>query len=248
MAAPSSSTAPVNPPPGARPPARTAASVAAARTAAAQRQKKWAQLGVVAVVLVVGAGLGFRWWQGRDTTTAAATKASSVADLAAVSGLGAELPPPWLAPTDAPARVTAAGLSLGSMGTAEHYHAHLDLLVDGQSVPVPTDIGVDQTSGAMSYLHTHAADGLVHVEAGRAGQPFTLGQLFTQWNVRLSAAQVGGLKAVDGKTLTLFVNGKQVPGDPARLRLAAHQQIALVYGTAGQKVDVPSSYRFIPGD
>ena len=141
----------------------------------------------------------------------------------------------------------AAGLPLGAMGTAEHYHVHLDVLVNGKAITVPANIGVDPSSGQMSYLHTHTPDGIVHIEAGRAGEPFTLGQLFTEWNVRLTATQLGALKTGGDNTLALYVNGKKVAGDPALLRLRAHQQIALLYGPSGQKVTVPGSYDFPPG-
>lgn len=30
----------------------------------------------------------------------------------------------------------------GPMGTADHYHAQLDVFVDGKPTPVPADIGV----------------------------------------------------------------------------------------------------------
>jgi hypothetical protein len=194
----------------------------------------------VALIIVVAAAL----WIGRDGNQPAPVSGDPVQ----ASGLGAEQVPPWPAPADVSARAEKAGLPLGPMGTAEHYHAHLDVLVNGRPIQVPANIGVDPASGLMSALHTHAPNGVVHVEAGRRGQSFTLGQLFTEWNVRLTATQVGGLKATGDTTLTLYVNGRAVPGDPAMLRLVPHQQIALVYGPAGQKVDVPGSYQFGPGE
>lgn len=150
--------------------------------------------------------------------------------LRAVSGLGRATAPPWPAPLDAPTRAKRAGLPLGAMGMAEHYHAQLTVTVDGQPVPVPANIGVDPTTGAMSYLHTHTPDGVVHVEAGTVGQPFTLGQLFTLWDVRLTATQLGSLRADGADTLRLFVNGKQYPGNPARVRLRPDQQLVLAFG------------------
>jgi hypothetical protein len=167
-----------------------------------------------------------------------------VADLAGVSGLGGETMPPWPAPADATGRAEAAGLSVGPMGMAEHYHAHLDVLVEGRRVEVPANLGIDPASGAMSGLHTHANDGVIHVEADRAGQPFTLGQLFTEWDVRLTSRQIGGLTAGDGRSLQVYVDGEKVDGDPASIQLRAEQQIAVVYGPTGQKVDVPDSYDF----
>lgn len=152
--------------------------------------------------------------------------------------------PPWPAPTDAPARVRAAGLDLGPMGAAEHYHVHLDVLVNGTATPVAADIGVDPATGQMSGLHTHDGSGVVHIEAAAKNQRFTLGQLFTEWNVRLTATQLGGLTSEAGNDLRLFVNGKLVTGDPAALVLRAHQEIALVYGPADAKVQVPGSFDF----
>ena len=100
----------------------------------------------------------------------------------------------------------------------------------------------------MSYLHTHGSDGLVHIEAGTRGQPFTLGQLFTQWDVRLGRDQMGGLVADRGTALSVYVNCEKASGNSATLRLRPHQQIALVYGQADQKLDVPAGCDFAPGE
>lgn len=168
-------------------------------------------------------------------------------NLATYSGQGGNGSPPWVLPTDVPKRVGLAGLNLGRMGTAEHYHVHLDVIVDGKSVGVPANIGVNPNNGSMSAVHTHTADGIVHIEAGTKGQPFTLGQLFTQWNVRLSTTRVGSFAAGGGNSLNVFVNGKPVTGDPALIRLAERQEIAIMFGPTGNKVKVPTSYPFPDG-
>lgn len=160
----------------------------------------------------------------------------------AVSGVGAAAAPPWPLPSDVEARVAAAGLDTGPMGTADHHHVHLDVFVDGAEAPVPADVGVDPATGAMSAVHTHTSDGLVHVEADTAGQAFTLGQLFTQWDVRLTEDQVGSLVATSDEPLKIYVNGVERAGDPAQLPLADRQQISLVYGD--QDIDVPDTYDF----
>ena len=131
--------------------------------------------------------------------------------------------PPWPAPADPKDLVAAAGLDLGPMGMAEHYHPELAIEIDGEAVQVPTNIGIDPMTGAMSALHTHTADGVIHVEADRAGEQFTLGQLFTQWDVRLTRSQLGGV----GGTLTVTVNGSPYNGDPAGLLLEPEQQVVL---------------------
>ena len=136
--------------------------------------------------------------------------------------------PPWPAPSDVPERVTAAGLDLGPMGTAEHYHPHLSITIDGQPVPVTPNIGVDPTTGAMSAVHTHEGDGTIHIEADTVGEKFTLGQLFTQWGVALTPTQIGGVKANAGEEVRVTSNGAPVSGDPAELQLEPDKQIELL--------------------
>jgi len=165
-------------------------------------------------------------------------------DLTAASGQGTKEDPPWGLPADVPARVKAAGFNLGPMGMAEHYHAHLDILVDGKPVPIPADIGIDPNNGAMSAVHTHTGDGIIHVEAATKGQPFTLGQLFTEWDVSLSGNLIGSLTGGNGKSLTAYVNGKKVTSNPAMIRLAERQQIVLVFGPTDAQVKVADSFNF----
>ena len=136
--------------------------------------------------------------------------------------------PPWPAPVaDVPARVAAAGLDLGPMGTAEHYHPMLSITIDGQPVPVAPNIGVDPNTGAMSAVHTHEGDGTIHIEAHTVGEEFTLGQLFTQWGVSLTPTQIGGVRAKAGEKVKVTSNGTPVTGNPADLQLEPDQQIEL---------------------
>lgn len=135
--------------------------------------------------------------------------------------------PPWPAPVDVAERVAAAGLDLGPMGTAEHYHPRLRVIIDGDEVPIPPNIGVDPTTGAMSALHTHEGDGTIHIEADSVGEVFTLAQLFTQWGVALTPQQIGGLRAEPGQRVQLTSNGAKVTGNPADLRLEPDQEIVL---------------------
>ncbi|WP_085872231.1 hypothetical protein [Nocardioides sp. PD653-B2] len=135
--------------------------------------------------------------------------------------------PPWPAPTDVPARVASAGLDLGPMGTAEHYHPQLRIIIDGKDVPIPANIGVDPTTGAMSAVHTHETDGTIHIEADTVGETFTLGQLFTQWGVTLTPTQIGGVRAKDGQQVNVTSNEMSVAGDPKDLRLEPDQLIVL---------------------
>ena len=134
--------------------------------------------------------------------------------------------PPWPAPVaDIPALVEGAGLDLGPMGMAEHYHPTLRILIDGEQIAVPPSIGVDPSTGAMSAVHTHEGDGTIHVEADTVGEVSTLGQLFMQWDVALGTDRIGGVQA--DNPISVTVDGRQVTGDPDGLRLRPDQKIVL---------------------
>ena len=183
-------------------------------------------LSALALTLALGGGLAACG----DDTNAGVGKAEASGSSSTSSG-GVKPDdtslPPWPAPGDVPARVAAAGLDLGPMGTAEHYHPMLTITIDGQQVPVAPNIGVDPNTGAMSAVHTHEGDGTIHIEADTVGEKFTLGQLFTQWGVALTETQIGGVKAKAGEKVTVTSNGTRVPGNPADLRLESDQQIEL---------------------
>ena len=86
------------------------------------------------------------------------------------------------------------------------------------------------TAGAMSAVHTHEGDGTIHIEADTTGEVFTLGQVFTQWGVKLTSTQIGGVRARAGQDVTVTSNGQPVTGDPKDLRLEPEQQIVVELG------------------
>jgi hypothetical protein len=165
----------------------------------------------------------------------------------ATTAVGRDTTPPWAAPTDAAAAVRAAGLPmLREEGRVIHIHAHLDVSVDGQPVVVPGGIGIGRSSQGISPLHTHNASGVIHIESP-VNRAYTLGEFFTEWDVSLSPDSVGGLRAGDGKTLRVFVNGAQVTGNPAAVIINSHDEIALIYGNPQSAGSIPSRYEFPSG-
>jgi hypothetical protein len=154
---------------------------------------------------------------------------------------------PWDRPIDQQAQVEAAGLELAAAESLTvHYHAHLDVTVDGTPVAVPAGLGINTGPGGslpahgepgIAVLHTHDTTGTLHVEAPAAGR-FTLGQVFTEWGVVLAAGQVGGYRTgEDGEVVTVTVDGATVRGDPAKVVLADGQRIAL---TVAHQTDEPA--------
>lgn len=174
-------------------------------------------------------------------------ESASLQNPPATVAVGGETMPPWPAPADTKAAVAKAGLPmLGSEGSVEHIHAHLDVLIDGRPVPVPADLGVDTRRGTLSPLHSHDGSGLIHVESPVKRQ-FSLGELFTEWQVSLSADNIGALRAAGGKTVRVFVNGTPQAGDPAAVMLGDRDEIAVVYGVPGPGESIPATYNFGEG-
>jgi len=123
-----------------------------------------------------------------------------------------------------------------------HIHVYIAVYVDGHPRTLPAGIGitrpplVEKSSAGtfldaglydcLYWLHTHVADGIVHVEAPLK-QGFTLGQFFDIWNQPLNAGQVGPAK---GKVV-VFENGKKLRGDPRSTPLLAHAVIQIDVGS-----------------
>jgi hypothetical protein len=190
-------------------------------------------------------------------TSASATSASATSD----SGT-----PPQSAETEAPspatgwelnkqggaARIKAAGLEvLNAEGSAEHFHAHLDVFVNGKAMIIPADIGFEfnaagQPTG-ISALHTHDESGVIHVEAPVAGKTYTVGQLLTEWGVLDGTGPATGTAAhspITGWSAT--VNGKKRSGSISSIVLKAHDEIVLYRGTAPSPM--PSTFAFPAGE
>jgi hypothetical protein len=165
-----------------------------------------------------------------------------------------EQPPPWLAPAtvangaDSAVYVAAAGLPWAEEMLAVHYHAHLDVIVDGEKVLVPPYLGyvIEGSESSLAPLHTHDDTGLIHIENDVPAE-FLLGQVFVEWGVRFTPDCLGPYCSSQGKELAVFVNGKRYAGDPTRLVLKSHQEIAVEYGDAGKLPEPPSSFDFPSG-
>jgi hypothetical protein len=214
--------------------------VAYARSSARSGTGWWiAASGIVALVLLltIARSIG-----GQRTTPQ--TKGPDINDPAATIAVGGYTTPPWPAPADATAAVDAAGLPmLGREGNVEHIHAHLDVLVDSQAVPVPADIGIDVHRRTISPLHTHDGSGVLHIESPVKRQ-FSLGEFFSEWQVSLSEDNIGALRAGGGKVVRVFVNGTQRTGNPGAIMLGAHDEIAVVYDRPQPGETIPRSYDF----
>lgn len=131
---------------------------------------------------------------------------------------------------------------------AVHYHAHLSIIVDGNETVLPAGVGIDQSNQCLYWMHVHAADGVIHIEAPKdsATRKFTLGDIFDVWKKPLSTTQVGDTVLTKDQKLVIFVGGKPYTGDPRKIVLAAHTLVVLE--VTPPEVNPPPSFTFPSGE
>jgi hypothetical protein len=214
------------------------------------------------VVLIIGVFLYLHWQQNNALTQAYATPtpAPSAAAIAAGKPVqlvdGETLGKPMIKIGKGGVADTAKGglgqpvdgITCGGMEYSTlHIHTHLALFYHGVQVEIPRLIGgvPTPTNGCLYWIHTHAPDGIIHVEspvlapAGSAG--FDLGMFFDIWGQPLTRDDVGGLKG----PVVAYVNGVPYDGDLRMIPLRSHQQVVLEVGTP---TIPPPNYVFPPAD
>jgi hypothetical protein len=134
-----------------------------------------------------------------------------------------------------------------SEGAVTHIHQHLALYLKGQPFPVPGGIGIDTTRATpcLYWLHTHASDGIIHLESPTANATYTLGQFFDIWQSPLSHTRLLTLKANGTHSIRAYVNGRLYHGDPRAIPLTSHERITLEYGPPWV---TPPPFTFPAGD
>jgi len=201
------------------------------RAAQARRRRiRWAIAGAAAAAAIAAAVAVPLATRSDAPTSGAQPTAQPTTTTARLPGLRTS-PAPW--PASAPGLAERLNvLALPPVGDESyHIHAMLRIYVDGQPVPVPADIGLDPATGVVSPLHTHDGSGIVHMEAARP-YPFTLGEFFDVWGVRLTASALGGYTNAGGKTVQVYANGKPV-ADPVGYVMHSHDRIVVGFGTPG---------------
>jgi hypothetical protein len=140
--------------------------------------------------------------------------------------------------------------------TQVHQHAYLQILTNGQRVPIPTAIG--RTTNCYYWLHMHAqTPGMIHIESP-ADRTFTLGDFFDVWSdwsglrQPLDSGHVSYLFTLDStQKLVVYVDmsdGKApsvFTGDPRSIVLKDHEVITLEI--TPPSVSPPPSFAWPPG-
>jgi len=101
----------------------------------------------------------------------------------------------------------------------QHIHPHLTIEVDGREETIPANVGLDACEKA---IHTHQADGVIHVEA-QDNREYTFGDFMDVWG-----------KSIERESFTFEAAVDNQPFDNNRLtdlKLKDNQQIVLKYTT-----------------
>ena len=91
--------------------------------------------------------------------------------------------------------------------TQFHIHPLLKIVIDGQDMTVPAEIGI--TDSCMHPIHTHDNTGMIHIESP-VKRDFTLGDFFAVWGQTLTKDQILNYKADATHALSMTVNGQSV--------------------------------------
>jgi hypothetical protein len=213
---------------------------------------------VALALSITSVGLGIVFWQHDDAIGSGGMHSPPSRALAS-GPLGPEGVPipaaPALAGPGRPAPgVRVDGISCGVIEQlAFHVHAHLTIFVSGRQRRVPAGVGIGAprtvvpTAGGafvaggtcFSWLHTHAADGIIHIESP-VQRAFALGEFFDVWKQPLGRRRVG---STTGR-VTAFLDGRPYHGNPRDIPLTRHAQIQL---DIGRPAVAPVSGRFPQG-
>ncbi len=143
---------------------------------------------------------------------------------------------PRYRPPAAPPAIRAAqpvgSQRCGRDGTV--FSVHLELFANRRVIAIPAGIGVAspfrrmgadvRPVGCVYSVHTTAPTGVIRVGKRSA----TVGDVFRVWRQVLGPRRLATFSSAT--PVRAFVNGRERPGDPRRIRLTPHAQIVLEIG------------------
>ena len=115
--------------------------------------------------------------------------------------------------------VNIDGNAINVPAGAMHWHPRLTIKIDGETITIPTNIGISvgkivdtQLSGMrMSPMHTHETDGTIHLEnnnPSKKPESLTLGYLFYVWDKQFSSSCIFEY-CTDKGELKMYVNEEE---------------------------------------
>jgi hypothetical protein len=203
----------------------------APRRSSAGGSRIWLVGGLVAVLVLAGAGVAALLLRG-DDGGGGGHSAAVVQERLSEETLDPISRPTWQPNYE---NLEQAGDALGMPGLSEvilHLHARLFIYVNGDQVVVPANVAFDNQGQVFEPIHTHDERGVVHVEAADENFQAKLQDFFDLWGVRFQPGQLGGYR----QPLTVWVNGERLQGDPGAHVIEQHDVITVVSG------DVPAGF------
>lgn len=128
--------------------------------------------------------------------------------------------------------------------SVEHIHVHLSIYINGQSSPLPANIGIPSTTDPQSgqssvtcfyWLHVHDTSGVIHIESPST-EPFTLGQFIDEWNQQFNTLGFPQ-QLLLSSGWTIWVNGQPYHGSLDSVQFNAHDLITIAYQSPNVKPD-----------
>jgi hypothetical protein len=113
--------------------------------------------------------------------------------------------------------------------TTYHEHAHLTMINRGHPIALPAGIGIRDAHRCVYWLHTHASNGIIHIEAPRTFVP-TLGTFFDVWGQPLSRRQIWNLTVGAGESMQVYVGRQIYKGDPRLIPLRPYTDMTIEIG------------------
>ncbi len=238
-----------------------------AEEARRRRRRRWLVGGAAAVLIIAAViGITLALTGGSPKPTGVTATKLNLAPLSTLGTLKPAPAPGPLGPEGVPVPVGPALAGTGTAATGQpvdgiscqtaeqtlfHIHAHLTIFVNGSARQVPAAIGIPgaqatdtpqgpfiETGTCFYWLHTHAADGILHIESP-VQRTYTLGNFFDIWGQPLGTDRVG---PATGHVVAIY-NGQVYQGNPRDIPLTAHAQIQLQVGTrlvAPEQISWPS--------
>lgn len=163
--------------------------------------------------------------------------------LVIVVGAGLIYLPGVIRPNANPACAAFPFPSTQGQDLAEHYHAQLQIYVNGLRIPIPNNVGDGDSGPCTQPVHVHSGapdTSVIHIESP-VERTYTLGDFFKVW---AATPNLGGPTPVvfnqnqlfnntvgNGYQLRVYVNGQQSTSFDS-LTLQEHMIIVVVYGNA----------------
>ena len=95
-------------------------------------------------------------------------------------------------------------------GGISHIHSSLSIIIDGNEIAIPGDIGIQDSDcpDGMRGVHTHHADGTLHIESpGAMDAP--VGAFFEIWGENFDETHILNKESNEENEVVMFVNGQE---------------------------------------